>query len=52
MIIAVLLIRFIRWLLSLAVRFIRWAVPRIFRLAVWLLVLGWHGGALPVAVLL
>ena len=44
MIIAVLLIRFIRWLLSLALRFTRWAVPRIFRLALWLLVLGWYGG--------
>lgn len=43
-IIAVLLIRLIRWLLSLALRFIRWAVPRLFRLAVWLLVLGWQGG--------
>ena len=43
-IIAVLLIRLIRWLLSLALRFIRWAVPRLFRLAVWLLALGWHGG--------
>lgn len=43
-IMAVLLIRFIRWLLSLALRFIRWAVPRIFRLAEWLLVLGWQGG--------
>lgn len=43
-IIAVLLIRFIRWLLSLALRFIRWAVPRLFRLAVRLLVLGWQRG--------
>lgn len=44
MIIAVLLIRFIRWLLSLALRFTRWGVPLIFRLTVWLLMLGWHGG--------
>ncbi len=43
-IIAVLLIRFIRWLLSLALRFIRWTVPVLFRLAVRLLVLGWQGG--------
>ena len=43
-IIATLLIRFIRWLLSLTLRFTRWAVPRIFRLAVWLLMLGWYGG--------
>lgn len=43
-IIAVLLIRLIRWLLLLALRFMRWGVPRILHLAVRLLVLGWQGG--------
>jgi len=43
-IIAVLLIRFIRWLLTLALRFIYWAVPRIIRLAARLLMAVWQGG--------
>lgn len=43
-IIAVLLIRFIRWLLSLTLRFMRWAVPTLLRLLVRLFVWTWHGG--------
>ena len=43
-IIAALLIRFIRWLLSLALRFMRWAVPILLRLLMCLLVWTWQGG--------